>query len=166
VGTFSLPSIRRVYYFGYRAEREAEAVWAITGHKPRVLGRALLPDYQLRIQSLHEVRGRPRHILHNAWGGSFKSYTIVARPGSHVVGTLYRLSLRDRHRIDDRELIDLGWYSKVFIEVSLLSSGKIYEAETQSLGHGQAAGRVIDGVSYVPWLQPKARFIDAALRLR
>jgi len=43
--------------------------------------------------------------------------TIVPSSGAVIGGTLFKIALHDRHRIDDWELVELGWYDKVFISV-------------------------------------------------
>jgi hypothetical protein len=161
-----LPNLRSVYFFGYGADREPEMIRAITGRKPRVIGQALLYDYELRVQGLDEVTARglnPQKILRNAWGDSFRSYVIVPSPGAVVSGTLFKISLHNRHLVDEWELIELGWYDKAFISVKTVNSGREYQAETQVLGSGQHASRQADGLLYKSWLQPKQRFISIAL---
>jgi hypothetical protein len=161
-----LHRIRRVYFFGYGAEREADAIHAITGRKPRVVGPAILKDYELRVQSLEEAHDRLRPIFKNAWGESFRSYVVVPEAGGTVKGTLYKVSLHDRHLIDEWELTELGWCEKIFIRVTLESSLKVYDAETQRLGAGQKATIVANGTDYSPWLQSKKKFVQIATQVR
>jgi hypothetical protein len=160
--------IRRVYLFGYGADREPELIRAVTGRKPWVVGTALLEGYELRVQRLDEVTGRggsAQKILRRVWGDGFISYAIVPRDGGVVRGTLYKLSLHDRHLIDAWEMVDLGWYNKAFVEVSL-GSGKVYGAETQVLGPNQEASQAVDGLDYSSWLLPKDHMLRAAARIK
>ena len=160
-----LSRIRRVYFFGYGADSEPDMIQAITGHKPRVVGVALLADYELRVQHLSEITTKganPQAILRKGWGGSFKSYVIVPSPGHVVKGTLFKVSLHDRHLIDNWEFVGQGWYDKAFVAVQLNDSGKVYSAETQVLAPGQDAAQPASGLDYESWLQPKSQFVSIA----
>jgi hypothetical protein len=164
-----LERIRRVYFFGYGADCEPDLIHAITGRKPRVIGVALLESYELRIQKLNEVTragANPYNILHEAWVGQFKSYVIIPKEGASVRGTLYRISLHDRHLVDKWELVEEGWYDKEFVTVRLLRSQKIYHAETQVLAPGQQVRTVTDGHQYNSWLIPKRQLLARAASLR
>lgn len=160
---------RKVYFFGYGADREPDMIEAIIGHRPRVVGPAVLEDYELRVQSVHEITqagNNPKQSLNKAWGSSFKSYVIVPQPGAIVTGTLFRLSLHYRHLIDKWELVDRGWYKRALVEVQLKGMGKLYHAETQVLGGRQYATHIADGLHYESWLQTKQHFIQMATSVR
>jgi hypothetical protein len=164
-----LRKLRKVYFFGYGATREPEMIQAITGQRPMVIGPAVLDDYELRVQSVKEIpkaRAHLRQLLRHAWGDSFKSYVIVPRPGSKVAGTLFKLSLHDRHLIDGWELVPLEWSQKVFVQVRLGDTGKTYRVETQQLGSGQHAAVRVRGVRYRSWLWPKRLLIRTATENR
>jgi len=164
-----LKKIRKVYYFGYGADSEPDLLHAITGRRPKVIGTALLQNYELRIQELAEVTTKglnPQEILRKAWGNDFKSYVIVAKAGAEVRGTLYRLSLHDKHLIDVWELVDAGWYEKAFVNVGLVGTPKVYQTETQVLAPKQSATISTDGATYTPWLMPKERLLFVAESLR
>lgn len=161
--------LRRVYFFGYGADSEPDLVRAVTGRKPRVVGKAVLHNHSLRIQTISEVKSsgaNPQAILNRAWGEHFRSYVIMPQMGARVSGTLYRISLHDRHLIDSWELVELGWYDKAFVEVEILHNGHSVTAETQVLGAHQTANLVVDGSNYEPWLQPKKHLIQFAASLR
>jgi hypothetical protein len=161
--------IRKVYYFGYGANREPEMVYAITGRRPKVIGTAVLDGYRLGVQTLRQIPSagaNPRRIVHRAWGSAFRSYTIEADPESDVAGTLFKISLHDRHLLDTWELVAEGWYDKQDITVTLKKSGKAYHAETQVMGREQRPSYVVNGLNYHPWLQPKHRFLRLALAVR
>ena len=161
--------MRRVYYFGYGADREVDMLRAITGHTPKLLGEAVLPGYSLHVQSLKDITTRhanPQRILEENWGKKFKSYVVVPQKNAKVIGNLYQMSLHDRHLIDDWELVDEGWYCKEFVRVQLRSSGKLYRVETQVLAAPQKPGQVVNGAVYKSWLQPKKLFVSLAKSLR
>jgi hypothetical protein len=155
---------RRLYFFGYGANRDPEMIAAIIGHRPKVIGKATLENYQLRIQSFQEIPGTTSKplVLLKSWGQSFKSYEITPQPGSKVSGTLFRITLHDRHLIDKWEFADTDWHDKVLVKVRLQNSGKTYPARTLQLGAGQRAKTLADGMAYDPWLQPKSHFIRMA----
>lgn len=165
-----LQHIRKVYFFGYGADCEPDLIRAVTGHTPKIIGPAMLNDYELRIQELDEITqagdNPPRQILHNAWGGRFRSYVIVPKGGASVRGMLYRISLHDRHLVDKWELVSEGWYDKAFVEVALMGRQKTYRAETQVLAPGQSASVTADGDDYDPWLMSRQRLLDKAVALQ
>jgi len=165
-----LDRVRRVYYFGYGAERDPNAVQAIIGARPKVIGKATIHDYELRIQNMHDIRqsAKPlaRKILESAWGdSSFKSYVALPKKGSKIVGTLYRMSLRRRHILDKWELIEEGWFEKVFLPVTL-ESGRVVEAETQVLAPHKTASKAANGLDYPTYLLPKHVLLEKAAATR
>ena len=163
--------LRYVYFFGYGADREVDMIRAITGRKPKVVGAAILKGYELYVQPLECITNskkndlRPRELLRRTWGNEFTSYVIVPNSNESVCGTLFRISLHDRHLIDNWELVSLGWYDKLFTEVER-DNGKKYRCETQVLAPGQQPGRRVDGIDYRPWLVPKERLMEIASNVR
>ena len=141
---------------------------AITGHKPKIIGKAVLHDYELRIQKLSEITTKGvnvQEMLRKNWGDSFKSYVIVAKKGAHVSGTLFKLSIIDRHLVDEWELVQLGWYKRIFVNVELSETGKTFRAETQLLNTDQHA-KEIAKPGRRSWLMPKKMFLGIATRYR
>jgi hypothetical protein len=157
--------LRRGYFFGYvTGEGADEMIPAVTGETPKVIGEAILDGYELHIQKLREVTTageNPQEILRKVWGGSFRSYVLVKKPGSQVKGVLLRLSIRARHKMDEWELVQMGWYQKQFVEVELVRNGKRYRAETQVLNPSQHATQVAP-VRHPFWLMSKRKFIRLA----
>ncbi len=155
--------IRKGYFFGYGADQEADMLKAITGRDPEVFGRAVLKDYELRIQKLDEITNKgenPREILRKSWGDKFVSYVIVPKKGSEVEGTLFHLPIHDRNLVDGWELVKQGWYRRQFVKV-LAEDGKHYHAETQVLRRGQKA-ELKAKPSFKSWLLPKTKFLRIA----
>lgn len=160
-----LDRVRHVYFFGYGADKEVDMIKAITGRKPHVVGDAILGDYELCIQALKDIPQKSMHIremIGRGWGPDFLTYTIRPKTGSKVHGTLFRLSLHDRHAVDRWELTYAHWYEKTFINVVLESTGKVYQTETQIMGKGQTVSKVVSGFNYPAWLNPKAHFMRIA----
>lgn len=160
--------LRRGYFFGYGADQEEDMVYAITGEKPKKIGRAVLNDYELRIQKLSEItkkNGNPQKLLQAAWGDSFKSYVLVEKPGASVIGVVFKLSLKARNKVDQWELVQMGWYERRFVNVCLLNEKKRLRAETQVLRHDQFAS-IRAAKKYRPWLMPKRKFLYIASRER
>lgn len=164
-----LSRIRRVCYFGYGPNRDPEMIRAIIGRRPRVIGPAVLLDHRLGIQKLTDVpiTGlNPRRTLLHAWGSNFRSYVAQPHAGSEIKGTLFKISLHDRHRIDTWELIPDGWCSKEIVAIRLDSSHKLYSAETQVLGARQQPSRIVNGHNYVTYLNPKPNYLRIATVVR
>jgi hypothetical protein len=157
--------LRKGYFFGYVTGGGSEdMIFAVTGERPKVIGNAILDGYELHIQRLPEVASigdNPREILQKAWGDEFKSYVLVEKDGSQVAGVLFRLSIRARHRLDTWELVELGWYKKVFVRVELIDNGRQYIAETQVLRSNQHARQVAPS-AHKFWLMPKSKFLKLA----
>ncbi len=156
------------YFFGYGADQEEDMISAITGHKPKIIGKAVLHDYELRIQDLSEVTTKgdnPQKLLRDNWGDTFKSYVIVPKTGAKITGVLFKLSIIDRHLVDAWELVQLGWYSRIFVDVELTENGKKYTAETQVLNSDQKAQKVAKP-GYRSWLMPKRKFLEIAKKHR
>lgn len=157
--------LRRGYFFGYVTGSGSEdMIFAVTGERPKVLGAAILDGYELHVQQLSEITTageNPREILRNVWGDDFKSYVLVKKPGSQVSGVLLRVSVRARHKLDRWELVDMGWYKKVFVEVELIDTGKHYRAETQVLSPDQHAKQIAPSAHRF-WLMPKRKFVALA----
>ena len=86
---------------------------------------------------------------------------MVEKPGSQVAGDLLELSVKARHKLDAWELVDMGWYKKVFVEVELVESGRRYLAETQVLNPNQQASRVAPSAHRF-WLMPRRKFLRLA----
>ncbi len=159
---------RQGYFFGYGADQEIDMIRAITGHKPKIIGTAVLHDYELRIQDLTEVStagANVQQMLRDNWGDTFKSYVIVPKPGVHINGTLFKLSIIDRHLVDEWELVQLGWYERIFVTVELIKTGKKYRAETQVLNPNQTA-KTVAKPGYRSWLMPKRKFLEIAKKYR
>jgi hypothetical protein len=159
---------RRGYFFGYGADQEQAMLRAIMGESPEYVGEAVLRDYELRIQNLEEVtaeEANPREILRRTWGDSFRSYVIVPRKGAQVHGAVFRITIKDRHKIDEWELVREGWYRRAFIKVQLQGSGKKLRAETQVLNAGQHA-KATAGSHARHWLMPKTRLLSIARLMR
>lgn len=156
------------FVFGYGSDTEADVIKALTDRHPEYIGDAVLNGYELRIQYLDEISDvTVKKILRNAWDDNFRSYVIIENPAKSVMGKLYKIWIGDRHALDEWELVDLGWYQKVFVDVELTRNGKRYRAETQVLAPGSSArGTVPDGEVKHPWLQPKRQFIQTAEKLR
>ncbi len=156
---------RRGYFFGYvTGGGGAEMLLAVTGEKPEVIGPAVLRDYELRVQHLPEITTagiNPRQILRKVWGPDFRSYVLVRKPGSQVDGTLLRLSIQARHKLDRWEMVELGWYKKEFVEVELVDTGRHVVAETQVLNDGQHAHEKPPSAHRF-WLVPKGKFLKLA----
>jgi hypothetical protein len=113
---------RKGYLFAYGTGQEIDMVTAVTGEVPKIIGHAVLPNYELRIQKLAEIpttRGNPRQLLQKTWGNSFKSYALVSRKGAQASGVVFELSLRARNKFDDWELVKMGWYKRRFVIVEL-----------------------------------------------
>lgn len=138
---------------------------AVTGEKPKFIGNAVLSGYELRVQQLSEITTageNPREILRKVWGDNFKSYTLIEKQGSQVSGVLLKLSIKARHKFDKWELVDMGWYKKVFVEVELIDSGRRYKAETQVLNPDQHARQTVPSAHRI-WLMPRKKFLKQAL---
>ena len=156
------------YFFGYGADQEEDMIFAVSGERPQIVGKAILPDYELRVQTLAEITtagANPQQLLRKAWGNSFKSYVIMPRTGATVEGVLFKLSLKARNKMDNWELVQLGWYDKKFVKVKVIGSNKTVRAETQVLGQGQSA-KITVKPGNRSWLMPKHRFLTIARKLR
>ena len=159
---------RKGYFFGYGADQEEDMISAITGHKPKIIGKAVLHDYELRIQELSEITTKGinvREMLRKNWGDSFKSYVIVPKKGAMISGVLFRLSIIDRNLVDEWELVQLGWYERIFVTVELIKTRKKYRAETQILSPKQTA-KTVAKPGYRSWLMPKRMFLEIARKYR
>ncbi|MBL8121295.1 gamma-glutamylcyclotransferase [Candidatus Saccharibacteria bacterium] len=155
------------YLFGYGSDTEGDILKALTHRHPKCLGDAVLSGYELRVQFLDEVTDTRVHdILLKNWSETFRSYVIIPAEHSSVHGKLFKVRIDDRHLLDTWELVALGWYQKIFVEVSLLKNNRRFTAETQALAPGQTArGTVPDTEAAHPWLQPKSQFILNATRM-
>ncbi len=155
---------RYEYFFGFGADSEAEMIEAVIGRKPTYLGRAMLYNYQLCIQSLKDIPSTgsdPRSILERAWGSDFKSYTIRPHRGEMVRGSLFRVSGYERRLLDKWELVSEGWQDSRRIYV-VTQAGKSVRARTQVLPQGHSHGYTTKGLEYTPWLMPKEDFMRIA----
>lgn len=158
-----LDRVRRVYYFAYGAERDPDLLQVVIGARPKVVGPAVVRGYELRVQTMQDaMKPLVRKVLHAAWGESFQSYVLVPKKDSLVHGMLYSLSLARRHKIDEWELVNEGWYEKQFVK-AVFGAGREVDAETQILSsHRQSAQKVVDGTNYDTWLLPKDVFMAKA----
>ncbi len=159
---------RRGYFFGYGADQEEDMIFAISGERPKIIGRAILPGYELRIQNLNEItttHGNPQELLRGVWGDDFKSYVIIPKHGAQVEGMLFQINLRSRNQIDSWELTKMGWYKRILVKVRLPGSNRLIKAETQVLASGQSAVTKVN-TEYKSWLMPKKMFLKFARRGR
>jgi hypothetical protein len=159
---------RSGYFFGYGADQEEDMILAISGERPKIIGKAILPGYELRIQNLNEIttkHGNPQELLRSVWGDDFKSYVIIPKPGAQVEGVLFKVSLKSRNQIDSWELIQMRWYKRIFVKVRLPGSNRLIKAETQVLVPGQSAATNVKNI-HRSWLMPKKMFLDFARKAR
>ncbi len=157
-------SRRQELFFGFGADCESDMIEAVIGRKPTIVSEAILPGYQLCIQSLEDIPvsgANPREILQRSWGNDFVSYTIRQNKEEQVKGTLFSMSQRERMMLDIWEMVPEGWQDSVVVRVKL-PNGKFVRARTQRLPRGHNHGYSTSGLNYKPWLMPKADFLRIA----
>jgi hypothetical protein len=108
----------------------------------------------------------PRTVVQENWGSSFLSYGIKPQVGAKVAGTIWELSLEDRERVRDWELIDFGWYQDTTGIAVPNGSQERMQVVTEQLGDGQEVVGAVDGLHYETWLSPVEMFEAVAAKAR
>jgi len=150
---------------------------AITGvHKDRLKGTpATLEGYKLAVQRLDQVPNTisqeapapvsPRDLLKESWDDDFTSYVIEPDPEGRVSGVIWELTLDERERVRDWELIDFGWYKDCEGQATD-AEGRSISVITERLGDHQMVDREVDGMHYETWLNAPERFEIVAEKAR
>jgi hypothetical protein len=169
--------MRTVLYFGYGANRHADMISAITGKSPYELKGvpAVLIGYELAVQRLDQVpegiapgapvKVSPRAILEAAWPPGFTSYVIRSNEDGQVRGTIWELTVDERERVRDWELVDFGWYED-FEGMAMTDNGEEVSVLGERINHRQPIDHIVNGLEYETWLNDPEVFRVKAAQTR
>ena len=168
---------KNVLYFGYWANSRLEMMAAITGNDNLKGIPATLPSYELCVQRLDQIPDTifpgapieisPRRIIASEWLETFRSYTIRQSTSGDkaVAGMIWELTPLERDLVCDWELIDFGWYQDIEA-VAVTEYGEDILVVTEGLRPGQEIDKVVDGLTYPPFLNSLEDFARIAEKAR
>jgi hypothetical protein len=154
-------------YFGYGANRDPEMMEAIIGRVPD--GEfSLVSSYDLAIQLPHEIPDHVRSILaiHRTPEevASFSTYVMRSKTKSLVNGMLWYVSAGERELIDNWELNDGTWYSKVDVCAARFSG--VVRASTEVIEDTTLTVAEDIAPNLPNFLNPKDRLLEVARIVR
>lgn len=168
---------KKIWYFGYGANKMPEMMGAILGKNPDTLQGTpvTLPGYKLGVQKFDQIPDTlapgshlpvsVRKIIAGSWKEPEKFETYVIKPGEgEVQGTVWELTMEERDLVREWELVG-DWYKEVNVEATT-KDGQIVKVQTEILGDGQEIDHEVDERDYQPFLNDLEEFRRVAEKSR
>lgn len=142
-----------------------ELIQTLTGEPVRDKELAVLEGYDLVVQRLDQIPEIPQRIIRGSWGDGFESYNLT--PGSgHIRGIKCKVSQNQWNRLNDWEFGEFGWFVSKEVEIKNLATGQREKVMTMVMGEGQSFDRKVDGDNFPPYLMPREKTLEVAVKAR
>lgn len=116
-----------VKFFSYVVKENQEGLKALMGRKKLLYEDAVLPDYELCIQTVNDVsdvvpegspsKDSPREIMKKFFRPDYELFTIRKKKGANVPGKIWYISPEELEYLREWEMIDYGMSDDIYTKV-------------------------------------------------